>query len=52
VHIIVVIFRRLGERFADIGEGGEVHHRVGPIMGQDIRQSLAVAEVADFERAP
>jgi hypothetical protein len=31
--------------------GGEVHHRIDPVLGQELRQQRMIADLADYELA-
>ena len=49
VQVVVVVFERLLDRFADRLVSGEVDHRVDLVFGEDLFELFAVADVGDVE---
>ena len=50
--VVLVVFERIGHRFADIGVGGEVDDRAESVLGEERAHEFLVAHVADdqFDR--
>src|SRR5437899_11243521 len=51
-QIIAIVLSRISDRLPDVGEGGEMHHRLGPVFAQYLVEADFVENVAFLQRAP
>src|SRR5207245_10435235 len=51
-QIIAIVLSRISHRLPDVGEGGEMHHRLGPVFAQYLVEADFVENVAFLQRAP
>src|SRR5256714_11668281 len=51
-QIIAIVLSRISPRLPDVGEGGEMHHRLGPVFAQYLVEADLVENVAFLQRAP
>src|SRR5438045_6798755 len=51
-QIIAIVLSRISHRLPDVGEGGEMHHRLGPVFAQYLVEAYFVDNVAFLQRAP
>src|SRR5438874_11409834 len=51
-QIIAIVLSRISHRLPDVREGGEMHHRLGPVFAQYLVEADFVENVAFLQRAP
>src|SRR5438045_2817915 len=51
-QIIAIVLSRISHRLPDVGEGSEMHHRLGPVFAQYLVEADSVENVALHQRAP
>src|SRR5437879_8409023 len=51
-QIIAIVLSWISHRLPDVGEGGEMHHRLGPVFAQYLVEADFVENVAFLQRAP